>query len=169
MALPQMTVEEKDYGEVCHSTILKIFGDEMVYNELKFYTKDKHGTSYLETKTERNNELGFCVKSVFIDRIKVMEKRYDMNWSCDMNYYLSELEAALCEDESDDEDEDECVYVCEDCCPHCSRITDDSEDESDDEGMVVDVCQEVGCGGMVVRCGGEVYHKCHGSRITDNK
>ena len=82
----------KDYGEVLHSTILKIFGDEMTYNELKFYTINKNDTSHLTTRKVYNNELGFYWFDVFINNEKVMEKKYDMNWSCDMNYYLNELE-----------------------------------------------------------------------------
>ena len=38
--------------------------------------------------------------SVFIDRHKIMEKKYDVNWSCNMFYYLSELE----EEEEEEEE-----------------------------------------------------------------
>ena len=99
--IPQYREEIIDYGEVLHSTILKIFGDEMTYNELEFYTRDKSDFSSLRIKTEYNNHRGFYWRSVFINNKLVMEKKYDMYWSCDMNYYLSELEAQL-EQEQDD-------------------------------------------------------------------
>ena len=90
--IPQFTITNSDYGEVLHSTILKIFGDELTYNELEFYTRDKNATSYLEVKEERNNHEGFMFISVFVDKQKIMEAKYDVNWSCDMFNYLSELE-----------------------------------------------------------------------------
>jgi len=90
--VPQFTITNTDYGEVLHSTILKVFGDELTYNELEPYTRNKDDTSYLEVKEERNNHVGFMFISVYIDNHKIMEKKYDVNWSCDMFYYLSKLE-----------------------------------------------------------------------------
>jgi len=90
--VPQFTITNTDYGEVLHSTILKVFGDEFTYNELEPYTRDKDDTSHLEVKEERNNHRGFMFISVYIDKHKIMEKKYDVNWSCDMFYYLRELE-----------------------------------------------------------------------------
>jgi len=90
--IPQFSTTNTDYGEVLHSTILKVFGDEFTYNELEPYTRDKDDTSHLEVKEERNNHRGFMFISVYIDKHKIMEKKYDVNWSCDMFYYLRELE-----------------------------------------------------------------------------
>lgn len=105
--IPQFTTINTDYGEVLHSTILKIFGDELTYNELEFYTRDKNATSYLEVKEERNNHEGFMFISVFVDKQKIMEKKYDVNWSCDMFNYLSELE-----NEEEEEEEVKCMRGC---------------------------------------------------------
>ena len=32
-----------DYGDVCNSTLLKVLGDHMTYNDLEFYASDKEG------------------------------------------------------------------------------------------------------------------------------
>ena len=104
---PQQSTTNTDYGDVLHSTILKIFGDELTYNELEPYTIDKDDYSHLEVKEERNNHVGFMFISVFVDKHKIMEKKYDVNWSCDMFNYLSELENEKEEEEEEEEDEDE--------------------------------------------------------------
>ena len=96
--IPQFSTTNTDYGDVLHSTILKIFGDELTYNELEPYTIYKLDISHLEVKEERNNHAGFMFISVFIDKKKIMEKKYDVNCSCDMFYYLSELELEKEED-----------------------------------------------------------------------
>ena len=96
---PQFRLKEYDYGEVYHSTILKIFGDELTYNELKFYTRNENDTSYLKVEDEYNNNLQIYWRKVFISNELIMEKKYNLNHSCDMNYYLSELK------EEEDEEE----------------------------------------------------------------
>ena len=90
--IPNFSTTNTDYGDVLHSTILKIFGDELTYNELEPYTRDKDDYSHLEVKEERNNHAGFMFISVFVDKHKIMEKKYDVNWSCDMFYFLNEFE-----------------------------------------------------------------------------
>jgi hypothetical protein len=102
--IPQFSTTNTDYGDVLHSTILKIFGDELTYNELEPYTIDKDDYSHLEVKEERNNHVGFMFISVFVDKHKIMEKKYDVNWSCDMFYYLSELELEKEEEEEEEEE-----------------------------------------------------------------
>lgn len=82
--------EKKDYGETFHSTILKIFGDEVTYNVLSFYAKDKDGASYLETET---NVIGdIFTFTVWIDRQVLMEKKYSIHHTCDMFRHLSEID-----------------------------------------------------------------------------
>ena len=105
---PQLSITNTRYGNVLHSTILKIFGDELTYNELEPYTRDKDATSYLEMKTEKNNHIGFMFISVFIDKQKIMEKKYDYsNFNCDMFYHLNQLEL---EEDSCGEKYADCVY-----------------------------------------------------------
>tara|TARA_R110001606_G_scaffold282330_1_gene430966 strand:- start:265 stop:1029 length:765 start_codon:yes stop_codon:yes gene_type:complete len=89
---PQFSTTNTDYGDVLHATILKIFGDELTYNELEPYTRDKDDYSHLEVKEESNNHEGFMFVSVYIDKHKIMEKKYDKKWSYDVFYYLNELE-----------------------------------------------------------------------------
>ena len=90
--IPQYLITNTNYGKVLHSTLLKIFGDELTYNELEFYTRDKDDYSHLVVKEEINNHSGFMFITVFVDNHNLMEKKYDINCSCDMFYYLSELE-----------------------------------------------------------------------------
>ena len=47
-------IETIEYGEICNSTIVKMFGDEMTYNELKFYAKNDDSTTYLKVEFNRN-------------------------------------------------------------------------------------------------------------------
>ena len=78
---PEFSITNTDYDEVLHSTILKVFGDELTYNELEPYTRDKNATSYLEMKREINKHRGFMFISAFVDKHKIMEKEYNMNLS----------------------------------------------------------------------------------------
>jgi hypothetical protein len=138
---PQQSTTNTDYGDVLHSTILKIFGDELTYNELEPYTRDKDDYSHLEVKIERNNHEGFMFVNVFIDKHKIMEEKYDVKWSKDMFYYLNELDWEVYGGEDDSEDDEEkiiCV-VCENevggwghnpqpikedglCCDRCNQM-----------------------------------------------
>tara|TARA_R100001198_G_scaffold45889_1_gene25504 strand:- start:257 stop:568 length:312 start_codon:yes stop_codon:yes gene_type:complete len=88
---PQYSIKEEDYGEVFNETILNILGDELTYNELKFYAKNKHDTSYLTTKYESFNHNKNYWFSVFIDQNLVLEKYFGSHHSCDMFIYLKEL------------------------------------------------------------------------------
>ena len=89
--VPKITIEEQDYGEVFHETILKILGDELTYNELKCYARNKYDTSYLTTKYESYNHNKSYWFSVFIYNELVLEKSFDSHHSCDMFIFLEEL------------------------------------------------------------------------------
>ena len=104
--IPQLSTTNTDYGDVLHSTILKIFGDEFTYNELEPYSRDKDDYSHLEVKIEKNNHAGFMFISVFIDKHKIMEKKFKLYGSCDMFYYLTELELEKEEEEEEEEEEE---------------------------------------------------------------
>ena len=112
---PQISIENSDYGYVGHTDILKVFGDELTYNELEPYTYCRHDTSHLEVKDETNYNCGFRVITVFIDKKKIMEKKYDVNWSCMMFYYLNELELEEEDDSEDDSEDDEEKMMCVVC------------------------------------------------------
>ncbi len=87
------TIETVTYGEVSNSSILTIFGNEMTYNELKFYAKDKDNTTHLKIEWNRNTETQLV--RVWFDNTIVMDKKYSINHSCDMFYYLGELDMEL--------------------------------------------------------------------------
>ena len=94
-----------EYGEVLNSTILKVFGDEMTYNELKKYAKNENETTYL--KVYFNTGCDDILITIWFDNQIVMDKNVDINYRCDMFYYLAELEAEMLEkDEDEDEDDD---------------------------------------------------------------
>jgi len=88
---PKYSIEEEDYGEVFHFMILNILGDELTYNELKFYAEDRLNTSHLTTKYESFNHNKNYWFSVFIDQKLVLEKSFGSHHSCDMFLYLTEL------------------------------------------------------------------------------
>jgi hypothetical protein len=85
-----MTIETIEYGETFNSTILTIFGNEMTYNELKFYAKNKDDTTHLKVEWNRNSKTQLV--RVWFDGALVMDKKYSINHSCDMFYHLGELE-----------------------------------------------------------------------------
>ena len=88
---PKYSIKEEDYGEVHNETILNILGDELTYNELKFYAKNSNDTSYLNTKYESFNHNKTYWFSVFIDNNLVLEKLFYDYSSCDMFIFLEEL------------------------------------------------------------------------------
>jgi len=92
---PKYSIKEEDYGWVFNETILNILGDELTYNELKFYAKDKNDTSYLTTKYESFNHNQSYWFSVFIDQKLVLEKSFGSHHSCDMFMFLEELKLQL--------------------------------------------------------------------------
>jgi len=82
-------IEKIDYGDIEISYIIKIFGDEMSYNELNFYIqKDEY--IHLIIEFNRNKETQLV--RVYFDNKVIMDKKYCINHSCDMFYYLSEIE-----------------------------------------------------------------------------
>ena len=109
-----ITVE--DYGYVMNSTICKIFGDEMTFNQLKKFDLFENEETYLVVKTRQYNETdssGYTCRvlnfRVYFDNNdnEVLSVNNKENHSLDMIYYLRELESSLVEDEDDDEDDDE--------------------------------------------------------------
>jgi len=95
-----MISEEKDYGEMRHSWILKIFGDEFSYADLKEFTKDESDYTPVRVTTERKyeypvDEEGWCFMTVHFghaDGFKHLEKKLLINRHYDMNYLLDVFE-----------------------------------------------------------------------------
>jgi len=84
--------ESTDYGELANSTILNLFGDELSYNELKKYSENVDDTSHVKverTKTKFENKQ---LITVIIDDKCVLDKSYSLNHSCNMFYYLNEID-----------------------------------------------------------------------------
>jgi hypothetical protein len=84
------TIETIEYGDVMNSTLLKIFGDEMTYNELKFYAKNEDEATHLKVEFNRNTETQL-VRVWFDDKV-VMDKKYCIHHSCDMFIFLNEID-----------------------------------------------------------------------------
>jgi len=108
------TIETIEYGDIDNETLLLIFGDEMTYNELKIYEKNKDDATDLKIEWNRNTETQL-VRVWFNDKV-VMDKKYSIHHSCDMFNYLSEFEP---EEEEEEEEEDEEKY--EDMCDCCVK------------------------------------------------
>jgi len=97
-----------EYGEVFHSTLLKIFGNELTYNELKFYARDKDATTYLTVETlTSSNPKDKQLITVWFYSEKVLERKYSLYHSCEMFIFLSELESELEQEEEEEDNESE--------------------------------------------------------------
>ena len=99
---PKYSIQEEDYGEVYNETILKILGDELTYNEWKFYAKNINNTSYLTTKYESFNHKQSYWFTVYIDTELVLEKSFGSHHSCDMFIFFEELRLQQEEDEDEE-------------------------------------------------------------------
>jgi hypothetical protein len=87
--MSENVIEKIDYGDIEISYIIKIFGDEMSYNDLNFYIqKDEY--IHLIVEFNRNNETKLV--RVYFDNKVIMDKKYSIYHSCDMFFYLSEIE-----------------------------------------------------------------------------
>ena len=96
-------IETIEYGEILNSTILKLFGNEMTFNELKFYTRDEESTTYLKVEFNRNKDYENQLVRVWFDEQLVMCKKYSYYYSSDMFHYLNELENELKDDDEEDD------------------------------------------------------------------
>jgi len=108
--LPRVSIQDRNYGDVLHSSIVTILGDELTYNELKHYAEDLHECSNLKVKYETYNHTldeNRQFVSVWLDDKLVLEKKTKSTISCMMNYYLRELFGDEYNDDEDNEDEDE--------------------------------------------------------------
>ena len=92
--------ETTNYGDVHLTTLRTIFGDEMTYNELATLVDD-----FYDLKVERI--IDTCRETqlvrVWFDDNVVMDKSYSTAYSCNMFYFLNEIEHTM---EGLDEDED---------------------------------------------------------------
>jgi hypothetical protein len=108
--LPRVSIQDRNYGDVLHSSILTILGDELTYNELKHYAKDPHDYSKLRVKYETYNhklDENRQFVLVWLDDKLVLDKKTKSHYSCMMNYYLQQLFDDEDNDDEDNDDEDE--------------------------------------------------------------
>jgi len=106
--------ENYDYGEIEHDLILKLFGDELTYNELAFYARDKTATSYLKIEVIRFDAPKYNLYhnpptqliTAYIYGKKILERKYSIHHSCEMFIIMSEMKTRI-EQEEEDETEDE--------------------------------------------------------------
>ena len=85
-------IEKIDYGTLSIDNIIIIFGDEMTYNELN---KIKNEYDSIDLLIEYNKNSKTQLVRVYFNNNEVMDKKYDINHSCDMFYHLSELESII--------------------------------------------------------------------------
>lgn len=105
-----------DYGVLVGETIVKVFGNEIIYNDLIPYVNSTgtHVEIYRRTSPETKKQY----YEVYFDDNLVLEQYYGLNHSCDMFYYLNNLE-----DEMENNGVMECFYICK----HCNACYSDGE------------------------------------------
>lgn len=108
--------EITDYGQLMGKTIVKIFGNEMIYNDLNLYVNST-GT-HVEVCRRRCPETRKQYIEVYFDGKIVLNECYAQYHSCDMFYYLNELET-----EMENNGVMECFYICK----HCNACYSDGE------------------------------------------
>ena len=84
-------IENKEtiqYGKINNLHILDIFGEELPFNKLK----DKQNQKYTDLTVENIYLEDFYLISIYFDDKVVLHKKYRKNHSCDMFYYLHQLE-----------------------------------------------------------------------------
>ena len=81
-------VEEKSYIINDFDYFIKIFGFELCYNDLIKFKNYNYIKVKMIRKILDNNQL----ISIYINDNKIIEKVYSMYYSCDMFYYLNQLE-----------------------------------------------------------------------------
>ena len=91
---------------VANSALLKVFGGEMTYNELASYAEDINDTTYLKMEWNRNKCFDSQLVRVWFNESEVMNKKYPLNHSCDMFFWLGELEFEADADEAEEEKEE---------------------------------------------------------------
>ena len=125
------------YGNIQYSTICKIFGDELTYNELKPYADDPEEYGFLTVETLKIKGNNKMLVTAWVDIDKIMEKKFDLYRHYDMFYYFDEMDDMfyyldemedLDEDEDEEEEEEE-----EEEEPH--KIPDEVEWDEDLENM----------------------------------
>ena len=84
-------------------SIVKIFGNELVFNKLERYANNRDDTTYLEVKTRKftdpRDDCEYQQIRVYFDKELMLDERFIMSYSCDMFYHLGHLET-----EQDEED-----------------------------------------------------------------
>ena len=85
--------EITDYGELDGYTIAEIFGNEMIYNDLKIYYNRE--AVHVEVYRNRDAETKKQYIEVYFDGKLVLNECYSQYHSCDMFYYLNELETEM--------------------------------------------------------------------------
>jgi hypothetical protein len=108
--------EITDYGELDGYTIAEIFGNEMIYNDLKLYV-NRMGV-HVKVYRNANKETKKQRVEVYFDGKLVLDEYYSQYHSCDMFYYLNQLET-----EMEADGIMECFYICR----HCNACYSDGE------------------------------------------
>jgi len=81
--------ETKDYGYVNNYSILKIFGDELTYNQLKHYDVEDE---YTKLVVSMNIKDKYNHMRVWLDDKLILDNNFILGQHRDMYYYLEELD-----------------------------------------------------------------------------
>ena len=88
-------VETIDYGDVCNSTLLKAFGDQMTYNDLESYARDAEGCGNLVCVYRWFDEKTLQFKAMY-NGAEIFQKSFDrLAMGLELFYILNELETEL--------------------------------------------------------------------------
>jgi hypothetical protein len=88
-------VETIDYGDVYNSTLLRAFGDQMTYNDLKLYARDEEGCGNLVCVYRWFDEKTLQFKAIH-NGAEIFQKSFDrLAMGLELFYILNELETEL--------------------------------------------------------------------------
>jgi hypothetical protein len=76
------------YNKIPMEKIITIFGDEISYNDLKKYENENDVFLIVEFYTIDDIQ----EVKVYFNNNEVLDKKYSIHYSCDMFFYLNELE-----------------------------------------------------------------------------
>lgn len=98
-------VETIDYGDVCNSTLLKAFGDQMTYNDLKSYARDEEDCGSLVCVYRWFDEKTLQFKAIH-NGTEIFLKSFDrLAMGIELFHILNELETEM-ETREDEEREE---------------------------------------------------------------
>jgi hypothetical protein len=125
-------VETIDYGDISNSTLLRAFGDQMTYNDLKLYARDEEGCGNLVCVYRWSDEKTLQFKAIR-NGVEILQKSFDrLAMGLELFYILNELETEL-ETREDEERVESCKKSTGSKAPRKMRTEEAKEEEEEDE------------------------------------